>query len=205
MSNHGTTLSAGQRANFLAAGVKALGLIADELGAELCKNWTHNGETLQKTFLNALRPPAAPATDSYPVAVPYKGNATIKELLAAGKYDWTNDDITDAHFPQEREGDESMNIELVHLNRNLSTKKALAKLDKQGMRPANAAELLAFGAKYPQMQRRFPIVALGQQWRRRVGYDDVVCLYENGDKRFAYLDWIEYGWYVYHRFAAVRK
>src|SRR6516225_1197071 len=54
MSTHGTPLSTGQRANFLAAGAKALALIADELPKGFAAGWAHNGEAMQKALLSIL-------------------------------------------------------------------------------------------------------------------------------------------------------
>lgn len=145
------------------------------------------------------------ATGTYSVSVPYNGASTIKELVATGNYDWKNDDITDKHFPQEKVGAEDVEIELVHLDRDISTDDALAELDKRGLRPANPAELLAFGATFPEVQREFPVIALGQFWRNPHGLRDVVCLGGHGCGRDAHLGWIDGGWNRRCRFAGVRK
>lgn len=145
------------------------------------------------------------ATGTYPVSVPYNGASTIKELVAAGAFDWKNDDITDKHFPQEKTGAEDVEIELVHLDRDISTDDALVELDKRGLRPANPAELLAFGATFPEVQREFPVIALGQFWRDPRGYRNVVCLGGDGSKRHAFLGWTGRGWFRDCRFAGVRK
>ena len=61
MKNHGTALSEGQLAEFLGAGTKALTLIANQLGPDLTDNWARNSGAMQKAFLSALCPLAAPA------------------------------------------------------------------------------------------------------------------------------------------------
>ena len=68
MKNHGTALSEGQLAEFLGAGTKALTLIANQLGPDLTDNWARNSGAMQKAFLSALCPLAAPmpATPAQP-------------------------------------------------------------------------------------------------------------------------------------------
>lgn len=56
MSKHGTALTEGQMAEFLGAGVKALTLIANDLGPELTHNWSNNGQAMQRAFLSVLAP-----------------------------------------------------------------------------------------------------------------------------------------------------
>ncbi len=129
---------------------------------------------------------------------------SIEELVRLGKYDWSNSDITSAHFPTKRTGKVETKVELVHFDRNISSDDALKELDKMGYRPAEAHELLAFGAKYPDVQREFPIVALGSVWQGPDGGRSAVCLGRGGAGRGAYLGWLGLGWDDGWRFAAVR-
>jgi len=75
------------------------------------------------------------------------------------------------------------------------------------LRPATLPELLAFGAKYPDKQKEFPIMALGSVW-----------IDPDGDRRVHSLGWVEgerelhlgwdkpgYVWGDYCRFLAVSK
>lgn len=93
----------------------------------------------------------------------------------------------------------------MHFNRNIESDTALAELDKMGLRPATLPELLAFGAKYPDKQREFPIVALGSVWRDLCGDRVVAYLGCDSSKRDLYLDRLVYRWSAPFRFAAVRK
>jgi hypothetical protein len=88
-------------------------------------------------------------TATYTVTVPHKGKDTIAVLLEAGDYDHNNSDITDKHSRHERKGSEEVEVHLVHFGRSISTENALSELDRQGLRPANAAELLAFWGRKP--------------------------------------------------------
>jgi hypothetical protein len=143
------------------------------------------------------------AQNLYSVTVDH--SRTVEEMVAAGKCDWSNSDISSKHFPSDKKGKVEVNIELVHFNRTMESDEVLRELDKQDLRPATLPELLAFGATYPDKQREFPIVALGSVWRGLDGDRVVACLYGNAGDRGLGLDWFVYGWGDDCRFAAVRK
>ncbi len=142
------------------------------------------------------------AENTFPLKVNY--DLSVESLVAHGKYDWKNDNITSKNFPTTRKGTAELDIILVHLDRDVSTEEAIKELDKLGLRPAELQELLAFGAKYPDEQRKYPIVALGSVWRsldvRLVPY-----LWSGGDRRVLYLHWFVSDWHAFCRFAGVRK
>ncbi len=147
---------------------------------------------------------AIPSGNLFPVSVDY--STTLEQMIAEGKYDWSNSDINSKNFPTASQvGQVTVNVELVHFNRNIGSEEALQELDKVGYRPANLSELLAFGAKYPDRQREFPIVALGSVWQRLDGNRYVAYIYYGGVRRHLYLVWIELWYVALYRFAAVRK
>lgn len=76
---------------------------------------------------------------------------------------------------------------------------------KDGKRPATLRELLAFGEANPELQREFPIIALGSVWVYRRGDRRVVCLGRYGSERRLRLDWYEYCWLACCRFLIVGK
>lgn len=129
---------------------------------------------------------------------------TLDEMIAAGLYDWKNDNINAKNFPVDGKGTSAVNVELIHFNRTIESNEALNELDKMGYRPATLPELLAFGAKYPDKQREFPIIALGSVWRR-LDFRCVACLVCGGGRRGLRLRWLLNGWRADDRFAAVRK
>jgi hypothetical protein len=129
---------------------------------------------------------------------------TLPQMIAAGRYDWQNDDITPARFPVNGEGQKELNGQLVHFNRNMGSDDVKKELDAKGLRPATHEELLAFGATYPEMQRQFPIVALGS-FAEIGGGRDVVCLDGDGSGRGLGLVWLGGGWGPGCRFLAVAK
>lgn len=154
--------------------------------------------------LGGAIPPVPVPANPCPVVVDY--DLSLADMIATGIYDWTNSDITAEHFPFIGEGKAEMAIELVHFGRIIEDgDECLRELDKMGLRAATLPELLAFGAKYPDMQRRFPVVALGSIWQRRDGDRNVPALWERDRGRRLDLRWFEHRWREHCRFAAVRK
>lgn len=141
--------------------------------------------------------------DIYSAIVDY--NMSLADIIKVGKYDWVNDDITAKNFPITGSGKVEVSLELVHLNKSVSTEDVLAHMEANGLRPATLVELLAFGAKYPELQREFPICALGSSWVLRDGSRYVPYLGRDDSKRFLNLRWFDYDWDGYGRFLAVRK
>ena len=127
------------------------------------------------------------------------------------KFSWVNSDYAKADFkPIDRCKDVSRDtrevaFEYVHMGRDASTDEVLAEMDRHGLRPALYEELLAFGAKYPDEQRQFPIIALGSVWRDFNGDLCVAYLNRNDSERGLGLDWISDRWGGGCRFLAVRK
>lgn len=130
---------------------------------------------------------------------------SVEDGVRAGHYDWSNSNITSSHFPSNRKGSEEVDVHLVHFNQVMSTDQVLAELDKVGLKPADHNHALAFGEKFPDVQRQFPIVFLGSSWRGPVGGHDCVCLDRDGAGRGLGLRWIDGDWGGRCRFAAVSK
>ncbi len=146
------------------------------------------------------------AKDAFRVTVDY--STTLEQMIAAGRYDWKNQDINQKNFPippSKCGKKEEVAIELKHFNRTMESEEVLRELDKDGFRPANVFELQAFAERYPEKQREFPIVALGSVWRGWRGRRCVACLYGGSVGRDLRLDYFDSGWGSDCRFAAVRK
>lgn len=111
---------------------------------------------------------------TYKVIVDY--GLSLAEMIKAGKYGWFNDDITAKNFTLEGSGQHEAELVLVHLNRDATTKEVREYLDEQGLAPAKIEHLLAFGAAYPELQREFPIAALGSSFVRGLGGRSCPCL-----------------------------
>ncbi len=140
--------------------------------------------------------------DVYPITVDY--SMTLKQMIEAGRYDWVNSDITSKIFPVKGKGIVNLDTQLVHFRRDMSSEPGIAEMDKMGLRPATHAELLAFGAKYPEFQRQFPIVALGSS-DEVLGDRSVLYLCSGGRGRSLNLSWFGGDWGGSFRFLAVRK
>lgn len=140
----------------------------------------------------------------YTVTVDY--GKTVEEMVSAGRYDRKNDNITTKNFPVNGTGVVTVALELVHLDLDkwASSEVVLAHLEANGMRPATLAELLAFGATYPGVQREFPVVCL-DKWVDPDGGRYAPCLGWNGSERSLFFGWFDYGWLGISRFLAVRK
>ena len=201
MPTRGTALSLG---NFVELECAVLKALPRDIDPDVAANWARNGESLTRVLREALMPPEQRnATTTYPVSVNY--DTTVEEMVRLGHYDWSNSDVTSKHFPTKRTGTADLVIELVHVNRDISTKDAQKELDRMGFRPAELHELLAFGAKYPEVQREFPILALGSVWQDLDDDRRYACLHGVGSERGLYLRWFGGDWDDVCRFAAVRK
>lgn len=142
--------------------------------------------------------------ESYQLTVDY--DRSLAAMVKAGRYVYTNDNITAKNFPIEGSGTVESEGVLVHLDRYASTEEVEQEIAKRGLRPTTIEELLAFGETYPDVQREFPVVALGSSWVDR-GYRYVPYLWSHVDERSLYLfsDVPGDQWSPDYRFLAVRK
>lgn len=86
---------------------------------------------------------------------------SIAQLVSAGKYDWSNSDITGENFPLENCAAE---VELLTIDKIMTTSEVETKIAADGYEPANMTTLLHFGIQYPEIQRNDWVVALGSVW-----------------------------------------
>jgi hypothetical protein len=96
---------------------------------------------------------------SFKIVVDY--SMTLKDMISACGCDSKNSYITEKYFPISGVGKKKINVELVKLNRSISSGDACTQIDSIGFRPATIEELLAFGTKFPWFQQEFAIYALG--------------------------------------------
>ncbi len=130
---------------------------------------------------------------------------TLEQMIVVGRYDWFNSKITAEHFPIKGEGKISRKVEIIKLNWNMCSDEVIAELDKIGKRPAAIEDLLAFGAQYPDIQRQFPVVALGSS-AEVSNYLYAECLYMNGSRRcLDFCWWDDVAWYHFYRFLVFDK
>lgn len=140
---------------------------------------------------------------SYPITVDH--TKSLADMIATGNYGYVNPNITVANFPITGTGVMEEEIILVHLDRDIGSDDAVRELNEMGLEPARIEHATAFGAKYPDVQREYPVVFLGSVWTSSGGDRDVPSLGDWGARRDLLLgDW-DVGWARPYRFAAVRK
>ncbi|MES2203203.1 MAG: hypothetical protein V4474_02720 [Patescibacteria group bacterium] len=144
--------------------------------------------------------------ENIPLSVDY--GQSLEQMIAAGNYDWKNDDITAKKFPVVGEGIEQFETRVVHFNRTISSEEAVEAIKninaENPLEPAKIEHLLAFGAKYPEEQRKYPIIALGSV-AEVLGDRGVPYLGRDDARRILGLHWWDFDWDDYYRFLAVRK
>lgn len=99
---------------------------------------------------------------SFVVKVNY--NEPIEQMVNAGHYDGIDIRINGENFPLNRTGVVDIKLGITRFNYRIYSDSLLSSFTRRGYRPANIAELLAFGASYPSLQFQFWIVALGSLW-----------------------------------------
>jgi hypothetical protein len=159
------------------------------------------GDGLLEKFADVMAEAARKPRDVYPVLVDY--DLPVKQAIDLGEYQAVHADIIGANFPSTRTGKAEMDIVLVRFDHRMKSEDVLREVEKEGLRPTELPEFLAFGAKYPEVQRKFSIACLGSVWCCRKGYRNVPCLYAASEGRYLDLHWWDDGWYTYTRFAAV--
>ena len=129
---------------------------------------------------------------------------SLEVMIAASHYDWKNDDITAKRFPVVGKGVEQFEAKVFHFDRTMSSEAVVDAIKVDGWEPSKIEHLLAFGEKYPEEQRKYPIIALGSVAEVR-GFRSVPCLDRDDAERSLDLRWWDGGWDDSCRFLAVRK
>ncbi len=141
--------------------------------------------------------------DHFTITVDY--SLSLLEMVAAGKYDYANENIVAKNFPISGTGTVREEVILVHFDRFIESEDAIREMGEIGLEPCPIEDLLAFGAQYPNVQREFPIVCLGSSWVNLYGDRSVQFLSHRDRGRALYLDWFGRGWDAPCRFLARHK
>ena len=129
---------------------------------------------------------------------------SLADRIAAGQYDWCNDDITAERFPLKLQAG-PRSLLLVHFDKVMTIAKVEQWAAQNGYELALIDDLLAVGShpEYRELQRKYPIVALGSSavvsGSRYVPYLGRFSTY-----RYLYLGWCVNDWSGRCRFL-VRK
>lgn len=139
--------------------------------------------------------------NTFPITVNY--TQSLDQMIAAGKYGDMSEYITSEHFPITGTGTVETELILLHFDRYIGSDDAVKELAAMGLEPARLEHATVFGAKYPDVQREYPIVFLGSVWADADGHRRVPCLSYWSAERGLDLDWWSDGWGRRYRFAAV--
>ena len=129
-------------------------------------------------------------------------------MIAAGNYEWVNNNITAKKFPVEGTGIVRFEPKVFRFDRYISSEDAVEAIkadDRQNpWEPTKIEGLLAYGAKNPDEQRQYPIIGLGSVAEVR-GDRHVPCLHRCDAERRLGLHWWVGVWLDDSSFLAVRK
>lgn len=206
MSKHGTAYTFGQYNEVHVALTKALPKALTGTDPKKVITVVKNGEALEQALSGVFRSlldGKAPG-NLYLLTVDY--GMKVEEAVNRGHYDYVNSSITSQNFSTKQKGKVELVVELIHFDHSISSAEVLKELDRMGYRAADLHELLALGENYPDVQREFPVVALGSVRRSPHGDGRVVpYLWRHAAYRYAYLAWCGPDWLRTLRFAACRK
>ena len=93
---------------------------------------------------------------------------------------------------------------VVHFNERMKSDEMIDEKDEDGYRPATHVEAWRYAKKYPDLQKKYWIVALGSY--TELGADNYVAILKTiKGKRILGSVWYTYPWFTDHRFLFVRK
>lgn len=133
---------------------------------------------------------------------------TIEQAIIAGNYYWVSRDLNDKNFPISSEmiGKKlEIRSKLFHFNRSVEPDEAIFEMNSFNYHPANLMEILALGSTYPDLQREFPIIALGSVLSGLGRGRYVPYLITNRGDREIYLGWRDGPWDAVDRFLGVSR
>ncbi|MBM3206497.1 MAG: hypothetical protein FJZ43_02660 [Candidatus Staskawiczbacteria bacterium] len=89
---------------------------------------------------------------------------TLREVLEAGCYDYLDNDLVNQKFiSKEEQCGKHYICKPYYFDQVMEADQVEAKMKLDGYRPATIMALLSFGEKNPDLQRNFPIFALGSK------------------------------------------
>lgn len=128
----------------------------------------------------------------------------FEDRIKLGNYGWRNSDLTEKKFPVTEDQYGEWEWKLFHFNRSISSGDAIRLMKEDGYDAGQIGHILTFGEKYPEEQRKFPIIGLGSV--AKVGLNrHVPGLWYGYGKRGLGLYWFDRAWVAYYRFLGVRR
>ncbi|MDP3999572.1 MAG: hypothetical protein Q8P76_03200 [bacterium] len=138
-------------------------------------------------------------------------NKPLSQAIKKCGFDWVEANIADTDFQVSNRANSTVEMrvfsteDLVGKTRSVTSHEVLRILEGMGYRPAEIAELLAFGAEYQDAQRLHFIIGLGSTGGDWNGGRRVLCLGRRDKTRALLLAEFEDEWSSDCRFLAVRK
>lgn len=129
---------------------------------------------------------------------------TLEHMIAAGKYDWQSEYVTANKLPVGGRGKKTFRNKLFYFGHDISSGGAVAVIEKQKFVPATHVHGLAFGATFPDEQRKYPIIFLGSSAQVN-GDRNVVGLSRNDNGRNLSLYGWDGDWHDHYRFLGVQE
>ena len=108
------------------------------------------------------------------------GAKSFQELIEKAKFDWINPDVNEKNFPIKQKTKHIVTIKLFNFNRFISSEEVIKNIKKNGFRPAFIEELIVLATNYPDLQKKFPVVALGSMWNKGNNHFTVPEIYWHG-------------------------
>lgn len=106
----------------------------------------------------------------------------FEKMVAAGKYDWKNGNITAKRFPIVDKGKVEFEDAIFRFNHHVSSKEVVREIlaidPKNPWRPAKIENILVYAAKNTEERRKFAVVGLGSI-AKVYGEREVLCLNGN--------------------------
>lgn len=131
-------------------------------------------------------------------------NLTLAKMIALGRYQSVDSDILPLNFPVIGSGKKEVGLEIFPFDCRISSVDVVKEMRAADREPARIEHLLAFGAGYPEIQKQFPISALGSVWKLSLNLFMVSSLdMTNDNKRSLKLDYSNYIWEAGRGFLAV--
>ena len=134
-----------------------------------------------------------------------KGVYGTSDLVALGRYDWSNDWITNERFSLAKHDPVVRTIELIEFDHDPTSEKVLGEFGRRGLERPTYEDALYFGIQYPEEQRKHPVVFLHEPVLDPDGDRDVLVLGGDADRRRLSLYWFGDRWGRDYVFAGVRK
>lgn len=129
------------------------------------------------------------------VPVTIDNDASFKDMVDDCDCDAVFEDITEANFPRQQEGDKvDKEVTLVCFNEILSSEEMKEKLEEEGLMPGNNDDLLAVVAAQPAILANALILQIGQTWKHSCGCRYITMFYIKRKLRKLWIDWDESDW-----------